>query len=71
MALLSDLLKCDPRLEACLTDDPAHLIEGTVGSHVAKVQLALLVAEALRPVHGRRRVGVQDQTPDYKLQISK
>lgn len=47
MALLSDLLNGAPRLEACLTDDSAHLMEGTVGSDVAKVQLALLVVDGL------------------------
>lgn len=45
MPLSSDVLKGDQRLEACLTTDSAHLTDGTAGSHVAKVQLALLVAD--------------------------
>ncbi len=47
MALLSELLKHDPKLRACLVSDSAHVFEGAVGSHVAKIQTALLVLDGL------------------------
>ncbi len=31
----------DPRLDACLVDDAAHIFEGAIGSHVACIQIAL------------------------------
>lgn len=31
----------DPRLEACLVDDAAHITPGTSGDHVKKIQIAL------------------------------
>lgn len=41
MALRSKLLSGDPKLEACLLHDSAHVTPGTVGPHVAKIQTAL------------------------------
>jgi peptidoglycan hydrolase-like protein with peptidoglycan-binding domain len=41
MPLESKLFRGDPRLEACLISDPAHITPGSRGEHVAKIQLAL------------------------------
>src|SRR5260370_36141423 len=41
MSLKSKLLSGDPRLEACLVSDPAHITPGSRGDHVARIQLAL------------------------------
>src|SRR5260370_14125658 len=41
MSLKSKLLSGDPRLEACLVSDPAHITPGSSGDHVARIQLAL------------------------------
>lgn len=41
MGLKSALMRDDPRLEACLVSDPAHVIPGSRGSHVMKIQIAL------------------------------
>jgi hypothetical protein len=32
----------DPRLEACAVSDPAHVVPGSSGNHVAKIQMALI-----------------------------
>lgn len=45
MPLTSKAFRGDSKLEACLVSDPAHLTQGTVGQHVAKVQRALLVLD--------------------------
>lgn len=45
MALQSKLFKNDPKLEACLVNDSAHVTLGTVGNHVSKIQTALLILE--------------------------
>jgi len=39
--LQSRLFKGDPKLEACLISDPAHIMQGAVGDHVSKIQVAL------------------------------
>jgi peptidoglycan hydrolase-like protein with peptidoglycan-binding domain len=41
MPLSSELLKDEPRLQACLLLDLAHVQTGSVGTHVEKIQLAL------------------------------
>lgn len=41
MGLVSALLKGDPKLEAALVSDPAHIFRGATGDHVAKIQQAL------------------------------
>jgi hypothetical protein len=42
MGLQSAFFKDDPKLEACAVKDAAHIVPGTVGSHVQKIQLALI-----------------------------
>jgi peptidoglycan hydrolase-like protein with peptidoglycan-binding domain len=41
MALQSKLLRGDPKLEACLVNDKAHVLQGARGEHVSKLQQAL------------------------------
>jgi hypothetical protein len=41
MGLTSKLFKGDPKLEACLVSDPAHIVPGAFGPHVGKIQFAL------------------------------
>jgi hypothetical protein len=41
MPLHSMLFRGDPKLEACLIHDSAHVTQGTTGEHVAKIQFAL------------------------------
>ncbi len=41
MALKSEAFRGDPRLEAAAVSDPAHVVPGSVGDHVAKIQRAL------------------------------
>jgi peptidoglycan hydrolase-like protein with peptidoglycan-binding domain len=43
MGLISKLFKGDPKLEACLLNDSAHILQGknNVGEHVAKIQTAV------------------------------
>jgi hypothetical protein len=61
MALKSNLLSGDRRLEACAASDPAHIVLGSVGKHVAKIQIALAILdgasidskEALSQTYGR------------------
>ena len=48
MPLHSKLFRGDQALEACLVRDSAHLVQGTVGDHVGKVQKALLLLENAR-----------------------
>lgn len=43
MPLQSKLFHGDPKLEAAATSNPAHVVPGAIGDHVAKIQLALLV----------------------------
>ena len=42
MGLKSSLFRGDPKLEAALVSDPAHIIPGASGIHVGKIQLALV-----------------------------
>jgi hypothetical protein len=48
MGLEADLFKDDPKLQACLTEDAAHVTQGTVGDHVSKIQTALVLLDNLR-----------------------
>jgi hypothetical protein len=48
MPLSSRLFSGDPRLEACLTQDSAHLTPGTTGDFVGKVQAALEYIDGAR-----------------------
>ncbi|MYZ48902.1 hypothetical protein [Propylenella binzhouense] len=45
MPLQSELFKGDPAFEACLVKDSAHITKGSVGSHVAKIQYAVMALE--------------------------
>jgi hypothetical protein len=47
MPLLSKFFRGDKKLEAAQVSDPAHLVHGTVGPHVAKVQMALFAIDSL------------------------
>ncbi|NJN46969.1 MAG: peptidoglycan-binding protein [Candidatus Competibacteraceae bacterium] len=42
MSLQSQLFRGDPKLEAAAVSDPAHIMPGTGGDHVRKIQLALI-----------------------------
>ena len=42
MALQSQLFGGDPKLEAAAVSDPAHIVPGTKGPHVGKIQQALI-----------------------------
>ena len=42
MSLQSNLFRGDPRLEAAAVSDPAHIVTGAIGEHVAKLQQALI-----------------------------
>src|SRR3954453_543850 len=41
MALLSQLFRGDPKLEAAAVSNPAHIVPGAVGPHVSKIQQAV------------------------------
>jgi hypothetical protein len=45
MGLQSKLFQGDPRLEACLIQDSAHVMLGAVGDYVSKIQQALAVLD--------------------------
>jgi peptidoglycan hydrolase-like protein with peptidoglycan-binding domain len=47
MGLRSNFLSGDPALEACLVQDSAHVTQGAVGDHVAKIQAALNLTAGL------------------------
>ncbi|WP_395664902.1 hypothetical protein [Methylocella sp.] len=46
MGLMSNLFRGDPKLEACLVSDPAHVFQGAQGAHVGKIQQALVTLGA-------------------------
>ena len=46
MPLVSLLLRDEPRLQACLVADSAHVVPGATGRHVGLIQKVLLVLEA-------------------------
>ncbi len=47
MPLASALFSGDPKLEACLVNDAAHVTTGAVGPHVGKIQTALADIDGL------------------------
>ena len=47
MSLQSQLFRGDPKLEAAAVSDPAHILPGAVGQHVAKIQQALMVLDEI------------------------
>src|SRR5262249_23555667 len=52
MPLLSRLFQGDPKLEACLVQDQAHVTQGAAGAHVGKIQFALGALDGLDIAHG-------------------
>jgi hypothetical protein len=48
MGLQSRLFRGDLKLEACLVNDAAHVMQGAVGGHVSKIQQALLALRDVR-----------------------
>src|SRR5688572_13095308 len=46
MGLQSNLFRGEPKLEAALISDPAHILLGASGPHVGKIQMALTVLGA-------------------------
>lgn len=42
MSLQSQLFRGDPKLEAAAVSNPAHILPGSVGEHVSKIQQALI-----------------------------
>jgi peptidoglycan hydrolase-like protein with peptidoglycan-binding domain len=48
MLLRSKLLKDDAKLQACLVNDSAHVTQGAVGDHVARIQAALAILDDLQ-----------------------
>ena len=47
MPLLSKFFRGDEKLQCCLVQDKAHVMQGATGPHVAKIQLALFILDAL------------------------
>lgn len=47
MAPECKLFRGDPKLEACLTQDSAHLTTGAKGDHVSKIHTALFVLDGV------------------------
>jgi hypothetical protein len=47
MPLHSTLFRGDPKLEACLIHDSAHVTQGATGEHVVKIQFALITLDNL------------------------
>ena len=47
MPLRSRLFAGDAKLEACLTNNAAHLLPGSQGDHVGKVQTALFLVDGI------------------------
>lgn len=47
MPLHSRVFRGDPKLEACLIQDSAHVTQGATGEHVAKIQFALATIDNL------------------------
>ncbi len=45
MSLQSELFFGDPKLEAAAKSDPAHIVLGTIGEHVSKIQQALMLLD--------------------------
>ena len=43
MALQSKLFQGDPKLEACLIQDLAHIMLGAVGDHVTKMRIPAML----------------------------
>src|SRR5258708_18754749 len=48
MALRSKLFKGDPQLEAAAVSDSAHIMPGSAGPHVGKIQRALITLDGAK-----------------------
>ena len=62
MPLVSLLLRDEPRLQACLVADTAHVVPGATGRHVSLIQKLLLVLEKARISDGELRAGLYGPT---------
>ena len=62
MPLVSLLLRDEPRLQACLAADTAHVVPGATGRHVGLIQKALLVLEKARISAEELRSGLYGPT---------
>jgi peptidoglycan hydrolase-like protein with peptidoglycan-binding domain len=62
MPLVSLLLRDEPRLQACLVADTAHVVPGATGRHVVLIQKVLLVLEKAPISAGELRSGVYGPT---------
>ena len=47
MSLQSELFRGDTKLDAAAVSNPAHIVPGAVGEHVAKIQAALLKLDGI------------------------
>ena len=62
MPLVSLLLKDEPRLQACLVADTAHVVPGATGRHVGLIQKVLLVLEKAQISAAELRSGTYGPT---------
>lgn len=62
MPLVSLLLRDEPRLQACLVADAAHVVPGASGRHVGLIQKVLLVLEKAQISSGELRSGLYGPT---------
>ena len=62
MPLVSLLLRDEPRLQACLVADTAHVVPGAAGRHVGLIQKVLLVLEKANISAGELRSGLYGPT---------
>jgi hypothetical protein len=47
MPLTSKLFRGDPKLEACLVQDSAHIVQNATGAHVGKIHTALFAIDGV------------------------
>jgi hypothetical protein len=50
MALQSQLFSGDPKLEAAAVSDSAHIVPGSSGDHVRKIQMALIQLDGAKAI---------------------
>lgn len=62
MPLVSLLLRDEPRLQACLVADTAHVVPGAAGRHVGLIQKVLLVLDKANISAGELRSGLYGPT---------
>lgn len=67
MGLQSELFKGDMKLEAAAVSDPAHVVPGTVGPQVAKIQQALIDLDSAKiTADGKYGPGTADAVKAFK-----